>query len=94
MICSLTSLQCYYSEGQHFIDHIVKGDETWLRHFVPTSKKAIVEWKHPGPSTKKKFQVTPSTDKVMAAIFWDSCGVIMIDYMERDPSIKIVIVPL
>ncbi|GIX83823.1 histone-lysine N-methyltransferase SETMAR [Caerostris extrusa] len=28
MMCSLTFLQCYHSDGQHFIDHIVAGDES------------------------------------------------------------------
>ncbi|GFY53942.1 hypothetical protein TNIN_400811 [Trichonephila inaurata madagascariensis] len=30
-----------------------------------------------------KFKVTSSADKVMATIFWDSCGVILINYLER-----------
>ncbi|GFT69947.1 uncharacterized protein TNCV_4732681 [Trichonephila clavipes] len=46
-----------HSDGQHFIDHVVTGDETWLHHFVTTSKKATIEWKHPGSPTKKKYKV-------------------------------------
>ncbi|GFT69912.1 histone-lysine N-methyltransferase SETMAR [Trichonephila clavipes] len=52
-----------HSDGQHFIDHVVTGDETWLHHFVTTSKKATIEWKHPGSPRKKynnkKYKVTP-----------------------------------
>ncbi|GIX93649.1 histone-lysine N-methyltransferase SETMAR [Caerostris darwini] len=85
MMCSHTFLQRYHSDGRHFIDHIVTGDKTWLHHFVPTSKK--VEWKHPGSPATKKFKVTPSAGKVMATIFWDSCGVIPLDYLERGQTI-------
>ncbi|GFV98616.1 histone-lysine N-methyltransferase SETMAR [Trichonephila clavipes] len=50
----------YHSDGQHFIDHIVTRDETWIHHFVPGSKKATMEWKHRGSPTTKKFKLTPS----------------------------------
>ena len=86
MMCSLTFLQRYH-DGQHFIDQIITGDETWLHHFVPTTKKATMECKHAGSPTKKKFKVTPSAGKVMATIFWDSCGVILIEYLERGHTV-------
>ncbi|XP_035215355.1 uncharacterized protein LOC118188937 [Stegodyphus dumicola] len=69
MMCSLTFLQRYHSDGQHFIDRIVTGNETWLHHFTPTSKRATMEWKHAGSPTWKKFKVTPSAGKVMATVF-------------------------
>lgn len=87
MMCSLTFLQRYHADGQHFIDHIVTGDETWLHHFVPTTKRATMEWKHARSPTKKKFKVTPSAGKVMASIFWDSRGVLLIDYLERGHTV-------
>ncbi|GFQ80021.1 histone-lysine N-methyltransferase SETMAR [Trichonephila clavata] len=71
-MCSLIFLLRYHSDSQHFIDYIVTGEGTWLHHFVPTSKKATMEWKHPGSPTTKKFKVTTSAGKVMATIFWDS----------------------
>ncbi|GIY15411.1 histone-lysine N-methyltransferase SETMAR [Caerostris extrusa] len=80
--------RCYHSKGQHFIDHIITGDETWLHHFVPTSKKAIMEWKYPESPTAKKFKVTSCAGKVMATIFWDSRGVILIEYLERGQTIN------
>ncbi|GIX99218.1 histone-lysine N-methyltransferase SETMAR [Caerostris darwini] len=83
----------YHFDCQHFINHIVTGDETWLHHFVPTSKKATMGWKHPGSPMTKKFQVTPSASKVMATIFWDSCGVILVDYLERGQTSPQIVKP-
>ena len=34
-----------------------------------------------GISASKEVQAQPSADKVMATIFWDMDGVVMIDYL-------------
>ncbi|GFQ64448.1 histone-lysine N-methyltransferase SETMAR [Trichonephila clavata] len=88
MMCNLTFLHRYQSDGQPFIDNIVKGDESWIHHFVLRFKKATMVWKHPGSPTTKKFKATPSGGTVTATIFWDSCGVILIDYLEHDQTIN------
>jgi hypothetical protein len=33
-------------EGQDFLNHIIKCDETWVHHFTPESKRASKQWKH------------------------------------------------
>ena len=40
------------------------------------------QWKYPG-SPPYKFKTVQSVGEVMASIFWDSQGVIMIDYFEQ-----------
>ncbi|XP_035208133.1 uncharacterized protein LOC118182851 [Stegodyphus dumicola] len=87
-MCSLTFLQRYHSDGQHFIDRIITGDKTWLHHFTPRIQKSQMEWKHAGSPTRKKFKVTPSAGKVMATVFWDTTSVILIEYLERGHTIK------
>jgi len=37
--------------------------------------------------TPKKFKVCASAGKVMASVFWDSQGVIMVDYLEQGKTI-------
>jgi hypothetical protein len=39
---------------------------------------AIVDWHHPS-SQKKKFKATLLAGKVMATVFWDAEGVILVD---------------
>ena len=46
------------------------------------------QWKHPGPPTHKKFKRVHFAGKVMESIFWDSQGVIMIDYLEQGRTIN------
>ncbi|XP_048252672.1 histone-lysine N-methyltransferase SETMAR-like [Haliotis rufescens] len=40
-----------------------------------------MEWKHATSPKTKKFKATRSTKKVLMTIFWDSKGVIHIDYL-------------
>ena len=46
------------------------------------------QWKHPGSHPPKKFKMVHSAGKVMASIFWDSPGAIMIDYLEQGRKIN------
>ena len=66
----------------HFIERVITQDETWVHQSDPDSKKHSKQWKHPGSSPPKKLKIVYSAVKVVASIFWDSQGVIMIDYPE------------
>ena len=66
---------------------LVTGDETWLHHWDPDTKKESMQWKHPGSSPPKKFRTQPLASKVMATVFWDSRGIILIDYKPASTSI-------
>ncbi|GFQ65883.1 hypothetical protein TNCT_136811 [Trichonephila clavata] len=45
-----------------------------------------MEWKHLG--SQMTFKVAPSAGKVMATKFWDTWGVILIDYLERGQTVN------
>jgi hypothetical protein len=47
------------------------------------NKKQSMLWKHPGWSPPKKFERVPSAGKMMASVFWNSQGIIMIDYADE-----------
>ena len=53
-----------------------------MRHGFTTLTQSK-QRKHPGSPHPKKFKRVHSAGKVIASIFWDSQGVIMIDYLER-----------
>ena len=78
----------YEDDPGNFIKRIVTKDETWVHHFDPESKIQSIQWKHPGSPPPKKFKRVHSAGKVMASIFWDSQGVIEIDYLEQDGMIN------
>jgi len=58
-ICS-RHLACYREEGDNFLQQIVTGDETWIHHYEPKSKRQSTQWKHPSSPVAKKFKAQPS----------------------------------
>ena len=73
-------LEVYNANPENFHTRLVTGDETWLHHWDPDTKKESMQWKRPGSPPLKKFRTQPSASKVMATVFWDSKGIILIDY--------------
>ena len=80
-------LEVYNANPEDFHTRLVTGNETWLHHWDPDTKKESMQWKHPGSPTPKKFRTQPSASKVMATVFWDSKGIILIDYKPAGTSI-------
>jgi len=54
-------------------------DETWLYHYDPAIKQQSMEWWHRGSPHPKKFRVQKSAGKVLASIFWDQDGILLVD---------------
>ena len=44
-------------------------------------------WKHTSSPPPKKFKTVPSAGKVMATVFWDREGVLLLDFMEPGATI-------
>ena len=44
-------------------------------------------WVGPGSSRPKKFKTQPSAVKLMATVFWDAKGVIMLDFLPKRSTI-------
>jgi histone-lysine N-methyltransferase SETMAR len=82
MGAALKILERYHRDGDKFLDHIVTGDETWVSHFTPESKRRSIEWHHPrSPSKPMKFKQTLSNRKIMATVVWDRKGVLLVEFM-------------
>lgn len=64
-----------------FLRRFLTGDETWLHHYDPESKQESMQWKHTDSPPPVKFRTAPSAGKIMCTIFWDTQGVILIDYL-------------
>jgi len=47
-----------------------------------------MEWQHSGPPRPKKFLVQKSDGKVLASIFWDQDGILLIDYLPNAQTIN------
>ena len=65
------------NERDIILDRIISGDETWVHHYEPESKRQSMEWKHLQSSCKKKFKTQPSARKLKLTEFWDSQGPVL-----------------
>ncbi|UYV82317.1 hypothetical protein LAZ67_21001688 [Cordylochernes scorpioides] len=61
-------LDLYEIEGEGFLDRVVTGDESWLHHRIPYSKRSSAEWHHKGSPTPKKPRITASAGKVLVLL--------------------------
>jgi len=67
---------------------LVSMDETWLYHYDPETKQQSVEWRHSGSPHPKKFRVQKSAGKVLASIFWDEDGILLIAHLSKGQTIN------
>lgn len=75
-------------DREGFIGRLVTVDETWVHHYDPETKQQSMQWKHVNSPPPKKFRVQKSAGKVMATVFWDSEGIIMVDYLEKGKTVS------
>jgi len=66
----------------------VTTDETWLYHYDPERKQQSVEWRHSGSPRPKKFRLQKSSGKILASIFWDHDGILLVDYLQKGQTIN------
>jgi len=72
-------LDRFSAEGETFPERIVTRDETWVHHYTPETSVTF-----PSP---RKFRVQRSAGKVMATVFWDIKGVLLLDFLERNHTV-------
>jgi hypothetical protein len=74
-------------EDADFLRRVVTRVESWVHFYNPETKQQSMEWTHRGSPRPKKFRAQKSARKVLASVFWDFRGVIMIDYQEKGQTI-------
>ena len=76
-------MSLYEDDPEEFMHQVMTQNETWVHHFDPVAKKQSMQWKYPGSHPPKIFKRVSSAGKVMASIFWDRQGIVMVDYFEE-----------
>ena len=68
-----------------FLLRLVTVDETWVHYYEPEKENIAQsrQWVGPGSPRQNKFKTQPSAGKVMATVFWDAKGVIMLDFLPK-----------
>lgn len=74
---SLSMSQRCESEGMAFLENVITGDETWIPFHIPEFKRSSMQWKHASSPSPKKFKLSPSSKKVLYAMFWDVNGMLL-----------------
>lgn len=72
---------------QDFWRRLITVDETWIHHYTPETKEQSKQWISKGEPAPKKAKTVKSANKVMATVFWDACGIIHIDYLQKGQTI-------
>ncbi|CAH2092824.1 unnamed protein product [Euphydryas editha] len=75
------------SRQKEDLDSIVTGDKTMVLYHDPLPKKQLMEWRRPSSPRPKKAKVTQSQTKIMATKFWDSEGILLVDFEERNTTV-------
>jgi hypothetical protein len=88
MDLSLQHLLRYADEGEDMLNRIVTGDESWVHHYQPESKRTSMQLKHPSSPQIKKIKLTPSAGKVMLTVFQDNQGVLLAHFQKRGENLN------
>ena len=62
-------------------------DETWVHYYEPENKAQSRHWVGPGSPRPKKLNTQPSAGNMMATVFWEAKGVIMVDFSPKRGTI-------
>ena len=82
-------LKWFRSKEDDFLLLLVTVDETWVHYYEPDNKAQSHQSVGPGSLRPKKFKTQPSAGKVMATVFWDAQGVLMLDFLAKESTITI-----
>lgn len=88
IIASECGLEMFKRNPTEFISRLVKMDETWIHHYTPESNQQATKWVEPGGSRPKRPKTQTSAGKVLASVFWDADGMVLIDYLEHGRTIN------
>ena len=66
-----------------FLLRLVTVGETLVHYFKPENKAQSRQWVGPWSLRSKKFKTQPSAGKVIATVFWDAKGVIILDFLPK-----------
>jgi histone-lysine N-methyltransferase SETMAR len=81
-------LQLYRANETTFIDQIITGDESWFHFYEPQTKQQSSQWLPRGDPPPLKSKAAPSMGKRMASVFWDTRGIILLEWLPERQTIN------
>ena len=83
MAASKENLYLHSQDPEFFESHIVTGDETYIHHYEPETKRQSMQWLPPGSEAPKKAIRKISAKTVLTLVFWDRLGVLMVEFFRK-----------
>ena len=78
------NIDIWKEHGDKFLWNILTEDETPLSKYIPDTKRDSAEWKLPGEKPSIKMRSGTSHRRMlMLSIFWDSKGVVHMDFADK-----------
>ncbi|GFV32160.1 histone-lysine N-methyltransferase SETMAR [Trichonephila clavipes] len=74
-------LPLFRHNKSEFWYRLITIDDTWIHHYTPETKIQSKQWTAKGEPAPKKPKTVFSAGKVIATVFWDNHGVILMDYL-------------
>lgn len=74
-------------DPENIFHRIITCDETWIHHYDPETKQQSMQWQRRGNPAPIKFKVQSSAGKIMASVFWDAEGILLIDYLPNKTTV-------
>jgi len=74
-------------DSEFFEQQIVTGDETYIHHYEPETKRQSMQWLPPWASNPQKAIRKISAKKVMALVFWDKMGVLLVEFFRKGKTL-------
>ena len=72
-----------FQKADQFLKKTVTGNEKWISHMTPESKRQSMEWHHRSTPVWVKAKQTISPCKVTATGFWDRHEVLLVDFSHQ-----------
>ncbi|XP_015794241.1 histone-lysine N-methyltransferase SETMAR-like [Tetranychus urticae] len=83
-----STLAEFGDEWENFLSRIVTGDETWVSYETPESRLDCAEWLPRGSKPPEIPKIRNERRKIMATIFWDCEGILLIKVMPKGTTIN------
>ena len=88
LVMSKANLARFEADPDRFVERFLTQDECWVHHFEPETKRQSMQLKHSTSRAPKKAKVVSSAGKMMASVFWDAKGIVLIDYLQKGKTIN------
>jgi hypothetical protein len=76
-------------KDEEFLRNIMTTDKTWMHHYETKTKLWSMEYHHKGsPAKKKKISKPKLGQEAKATVFWETDGVIHMDFPEHGTTIN------